>query len=172
MKWLAIVLMWVSFGVSAHGPTPQKVVESIEINAPVDKVWALVKHFGGIAQWNPALDKSSSDGTDKPGDKRTLTFKNTQVLVEELDAYDESTHEYNYRLSKDNVKALPSSSYSGVLKLSPAGTGTKVEWKSRLYRGDTGNFPAEDLTDEAAVKAMQDFFKTGLEGLKKIAEAK
>jgi len=91
--------------------------------------------------------------------------------VEELDFYDEKTYEYDYRLGQPNVKALPASSYSAVLKLTPAGQGTKAEWKSRLYRGDTGNFPPDDLNDEAAVNAMQAFFKTGLQNLKQIVEA-
>ncbi len=29
----------------AHGPTRQKVVSKIEINAPVEKVWALIGEF-------------------------------------------------------------------------------------------------------------------------------
>lgn len=29
----------------AHGPTRQKVVSKVEINAPVDKVWAVVGNF-------------------------------------------------------------------------------------------------------------------------------
>lgn len=153
--------------VFAHGPTPQKVVESVEINAPVDKVWEAIKDFGGIAHWNPALAKSEGTGGNQPGEKRSLSFPNGEQLVEELDAYDAAAHEYSYRLSKENVKAIPASSYSAVLKLTPAGTGSKLEWKSRLYRGDTGNMPPDELNDEAAVKAMQSFFRSGLDQLKK-----
>jgi mxaD protein len=75
-----------------------------------------------------------------------------------------------YRLSKENVKAIPASSYSASFKVTPQGQGVLVEWKSRLYRGDTGNFPAEGMDDESAVKAVQDFFKSGLAKLKATAE--
>lgn len=165
----ALTLALISASALAHGPTPQKVVESIDINAPVDKVWALAGQFSAISKWNPAL--KASEGGNKQGDKRTLTFNNGEQVTEELDALDEAAHEYTYRLAKDNVKAIPASSYSGTFRVTPAGQGVKVEWKSRLYRGDTGNFPADDMNDEAAVKAMQDFFKGGLEKLKKTVEA-
>lgn len=155
----------------AHGPTPQKVVESVEIHVPVDKVWDAIKDFGGVALWNPALTKSEGTGANQPGEKRTLTFANGEQVVEELDAYDAAAHEYSYRMSKENVKALPASSYSAVLKLTPAGPGSKLEWKSRLYRGDTGNMPPDELNDEAAVKAMQGFFRSGLDQLKKQLES-
>jgi mxaD protein len=42
--------------------------------------------------------------------------------------------------------------------------------KSRFYRGDTGNSPPENLNDEAAVNAMNQFFKNGLAGLKQKLE--
>jgi mxaD protein len=45
-----------------------------------------------------------------------------------------------------------------------------VTFKSRFYRGDTGNTPPANLSDEAAVKAVTEFFKNGLEGLKSKVE--
>jgi mxaD protein len=45
-----------------------------------------------------------------------------------------------------------------------------VTLKSRFYRGDTSNTPPENLSDEAAVKAMDAFFKNGLSGLKQKLE--
>jgi mxaD protein len=156
---------------SAHGPTPQKVVETVEIAAPVDKVWQAVEDFGGIAKWNPALAASEASGGNQPGAKRTLTFQNGEKLEEGLDTYDAAGHEYGYRMSNPNVKALPASSYSVIFKLIPEGGHTKVEWKSRLYRGDTGNEPPESLSDEAATKAMQAFFRAGLDHLKTSLES-
>lgn len=150
----------------AHGPTPQKVVETVEIAMPIDKVWKAVEDFGLIAKWNPALAASEGSGGNQPGGKRILTFPSGEKLEEDLDTYDPAGHEYDYRMSRPNVKALPASSYSVVFRLTPEGERTKVEWKSRLYRGDTGNEPPENLSDEAATQAMQAFFRNGLESLK------
>lgn len=167
MRILALTLLAAaSLPAFAHGPTPQKVVETVEIAAPVDKVWQAVADFGAVATWNPALSASSGQGGNQPGGKRVLTFANGETLEEDLDTYDPANHEYDYRMSHPNVKALPASSYSVIFKLIPKGDHTQVEWKSRLYRGDTGNEPPENLSDEAAVEAMQAFFRSGLDKLK------
>ncbi len=156
----------------AHGPTPQKAKESITINAPVTKVWAAVKQFDDIANWHPDLKKSDGDGKNQSGGIRTLTFKNDASLVEELDYYNEQEHEYSYRLKIENTNALPTSSHSVELKVvhGDAADTSLVTFKSRFYRGDTGNTPPANLSDEAAVKAMTEFFKNGQEGLKSKVE--
>jgi mxaD protein len=50
------------------------------------------------------------------------------------------------------------------------GGGSEVEWDSRFYRADTGNFPSETQNDQAAIDAMTKFFKEGLDNLKKKLE--
>ncbi|GAB4261947.1 MAG: hypothetical protein Kow0065_12540 [Methylomicrobium sp.] len=175
MKKLLIVLLsfWF-FPVlsSAHGPTPQKAKESLTINAPADKVWDKVKAFGSIADWHDDIQKSEGDGKLESGGKRTLTFANGEQLIDELDYYNDENREYSYRLNKENVKALPISSYSVELQVFPGDTenSSVVTLKSRFYRGDTGNTPPEHLNDEAAVKAMTAYFKNGLASLKKHVE--
>jgi mxaD protein len=157
--------------VLAHGPTPQKVIETVEIATPVDRVWNAVKDFSAIARWHPGLTASEGSGGNVPGAQRTLHFRNGEEVVEELDAYDEGSREYTYRLRRENVKAIPASSYSVVFKVTAAGNGARIEWKSRLYRGDTSNMPPAELNDEAAVRGMQSFFRSGLDHLKTMFES-
>ena len=54
------VLALCSFAGSAlaHGPTRQKVVEKIAIDAPADAVWAVIKDFDGLSKWHPAVEAS------------------------------------------------------------------------------------------------------------------
>lgn len=92
-----------------HRPTPQKAKESITVNAAPEKVWALVKRFGDIAEWHSDLIKSEGDRLSQSGDKRTLTFQNGQSLREELDYFSENDHEYSYRLNAENIQAFPTS---------------------------------------------------------------
>lgn len=169
---LSLVLFCLTLPAYAHGPTPQKAKESITINAPIAKVWAAVKQFDGIANWHPDLKKSEGDGKNQSGGIRTLTFKNDASLVEELDYYSEQEHEYSYRLKTENTTALPTSSHSVELKVvhGDMADTSLVTLKSRFYRGDTGNTPPQNLSDEAAVKAMNQFFKKGLEALKSKVE--
>lgn len=46
---------------SAHGPSRNKIVETVDIDRPVDKVWAIVKDFDGLAKWHPAVASSVAD---------------------------------------------------------------------------------------------------------------
>jgi len=156
----------------AHGPTPQKAKESVVINAPVDAVWATIKQFDGISGWHPDVKESTGDGKHESGGTRTITLQNGGQLVEELDFYSDKDHEYSYRLKTENVQAFPTSSYSIAMQLTAGETADSsvVTLKSRFYRGDTSNTPPENLSDEAAVKAMNAFFKNGLSGLKQKLE--
>ena len=44
----------------AHGPTPQKIDQSITIQAPPDAVWKVVGDFGGIGRWHPDVAKAEA----------------------------------------------------------------------------------------------------------------
>ena len=61
---------------------------------------------------------------------------------------------------------MPVSFYTIGIEVEAADKGSQVIWSGRFYRADTGNFPPENLNDEAAVKAMTEFATSGLEGLK------
>ncbi|PZQ13694.1 MAG: MxaD protein [Ancylobacter novellus] len=146
----------------AHGPTPQKVEEKIEIKAEPAKVWALVKDFGGIKDWHPDVESAAfKDG------ERTLKLKNGAELVESQDESDDAAMKLGYRLSNEGSPAFPLSSYSATLTVTAKDGGSQVDWQGRGYRLDTSNEPPEGQDDASAVKALSDFFKTGLEGLKK-----
>lgn len=157
----------------AHGPTPQKAEEKITIAAPPAKVWAAIKDFADVS-WNPGITKTEATGGNDPaaGASRTITLKNGKVLVEGLDEYIADSMSYGYRLSTENLEALPVSFYSATIAVTPSGDGSEVTWIGRFYRGDTGNFPPENLNDEAAVKAMTEFLQEGLAGIKAKVEGK
>jgi mxaD protein len=175
MKHLArIVLILLSYPLTlqAHGPTPQKAKESVTINAPLEKVWDAIKQFDAIATWHPDVKASTGDGKNASDGIRTVTLQNGEQFVDSLDYYSDKDHEYSYRLKTENVKALPVSSYTNAIQVTTGvmSNTSVVTVKSRFYRGDTGNTPPEHLSDAAAVKAMNAFFKNGLEGLKQKLE--
>ncbi len=157
----------------AHGPTPIKVDESVTITADPQKVWAVVGPFGGITKWHPDIKSVEATGGDTLGGERTLTFQNNATLKESLDEFDSSALKYSYRMLDPNLEALPVSSYSMTLAVRPAsGGGSEVEWYGRLYRGDTGNEPPDNLNDDAARQAVGNFLRHGLQALKAKLEAK
>lgn len=170
---LLFVLIFSIFAAAAalaHGPTPQRAEEKIEIAAPPAKVWAALKDFGDV-KWHPGIVKADASGGSDPGATRTITLATGGELAEGLDEYSEEEMTYGYRLSKENLEAFPVSFYSAKITVAEKDGGSEVTWIGRFYRADTGNFPPEHLNDEAAMKAMTEFMQQGLRGLKAEAES-
>ncbi|HET6388000.1 SRPBCC family protein [Hyphomicrobium sp.] len=153
----------------AHGPSRQKVVETIEINAPADKVWAAIGNFQD-ASWIPVVAKTEGKGGNEKGATRTLTLQNGGTVEEQLDTYDAEGKSYSYEITKVDVKVLPVNDYSSRITVSSEGDKTTVEWKGAFYRGYMLNDPPPELSDEVAFKAVKDLYTSTLEALKKKIE--
>lgn len=168
---LALALSFMTPAAFAHGPTRQKVVESVEIDAPADKIWALVGDFGtGWPKWHPAIEASKADKGNEVGSTRHLTIKGGKFLDEQLEGYDASGMTLKYRIKAGD--ALPVTNYSSIVTVQAAGNKTRVEWRGAFYRGFPNNDPPPDQNDEAAVAAVTGVYKTGLANLKAIGEKK
>lgn len=152
----------------AHGPTPQKVDTAIDIAVPCELVWSQLRNFGSIGDWHPDVTAIEAEGGSARGATRALTLSNGETVVERLDTLDGQKQMLSYRLSEENLDALPVSFYTARMTVSrpESGARCRVEWGGRLYRGDTTNEPPESLNDAAAVAAMTAFFEDGLAGLK------
>lgn len=156
--------------VLAHGPTRQKVVEKITIDAPADAVWAQIKNFDALAKWHPAVAESPADKGNEEGSVRQLKLKGGGALTETLERYNDAGKSYTYR-AKDGG-ALPVTNYTSTITVSGDGAKSTVEWRGAFYRGFPNNDPPPDQNDEAAVKAITGVYQSGLANLKKLAEKK
>ena len=107
----------------AHGPTRKKVIEVIEIAAPPEKVWALVKDFDKINVWHPAIAKVDAKGGNEVGATRTLTLEGGGTIDEELKRYEEPEMMFYYVIKKVDPSVLPVSSYSAYFIVSPGENG-------------------------------------------------
>ncbi|MCP3444443.1 SRPBCC family protein [Bradyrhizobium sp. CCGUVB14] len=156
----------------AHGPTRQKVRESIEINAPPAKVWAVIGNFQDMS-WLPPVTKTEGEKGNDIEATRRLTLTGGATVDEELYKFDAAAMTYSYRITKVDVKVLPVTNYSSTLTVTPStdGKGTTLEWAGAFYRGFPNNDPPPELSDEAAVKAVKGLYQTGLEALKKKIES-
>jgi len=157
---------------AAHGPTRQKVRESIEINAPPAKVWAVIGTFQDMS-WLPPVSKTEGDKGNEIGATRRLTLATGATVDEELYKFDAEKMTYSYRITAVDVKVLPVTNYSSTLTVSPSadGKGSLVEWAGAFYRGYPLNDPPPELSDEAAVKAVGGLYQAALEALKKKIES-
>jgi mxaD protein len=154
----------------AHGATPIKIEEKIEIHAKPEALWQIIGGFAQISAWNPSVTSSVAASDDRQGQERVMTLKSGGKMTDALTEYDAGKMTYSYRRVDDDVQIFPVSFYSATISLSPTATGTEVDWVGKFYRGDTSNEPPENLNDEVATKAMTDFFEAGLNNLKKLAE--
>ena len=170
-RWLALAALTLASGVAlAHGPTRQKVVEKITIDAPADAVWAQIKDFDALAKWHPAVAESPADKGNTEGSVRTVKIKGGGSLVESLERYNAEGRSYTYR-AKDGG-ALPVTNYTSTITVSGDGAKSTVEWRGAFYRGFPNNDPPPDQNDEAAVKAVTGVYQSGLANLKKLVEKK
>lgn len=170
---LALVFTWASVA-QAHGPSRQKVSESIVIAAPVDAVWDKIKNFHD-ASWMPMVASTAGQGGNEAGATRELTLKSGGIVKEELKKHDNAEKSFSYKIVKDGVdmKVLPVNDYSSKITLTAEGGGTKMEWNGAFYRGYMNNCPCPpELTDEAGIAAVSTLYKESLAHLKALAEKK
>jgi carbon monoxide dehydrogenase subunit G len=155
----------------AHGPTRKKITETIEINAPPEKVWAVIGNFQDMS-WHPAVVKQEGQGGDAIDATRRLTLPNDGTIDEVLVKYDAAKMSYSYRITAVDVKVLPVTNYSSTITVLPGADGktSTVEWRGAFYRGYPNNDPPPELNDDAAIAAVTGVYKMGLEALKKKVE--
>ncbi|HEY1736786.1 MAG TPA: SRPBCC family protein [Methylovirgula sp.] len=157
---------------SAHGPTRQKVTESVEINAPAAKVWAVVGNFQDMSWDDNVASTTGKDGNTPNKATRVVTLKSGGTLTQDLTRYQPDQMRYGYFTDAVDVKVLPVNDYSGTIQVEADGADkSKVTWDAAFYRGFMNNEPPPELNDDAAVKAVTKAVDAALASLKKKVEA-
>lgn len=179
---IVAALIAVPIMASAHGPTRQQVKEKITINATPEKVWAVVKDFGGLDKWHPAVAS-----TELKGDTTrilTLASEGSPTITEELIKTDDEKMQLVYKItdmsvvktitfnSKDTpYYTLPVSTYKAWLMVKAVDGGSEVQWKAKFYRSFMDNPPVpEGQSDKDAANTIRGVLTAGLENLKAVME--
>ena len=179
---VSVLLFFFTAVASAHGPVRQKAEEKITINAPAEKVWAIIKNYGDMS-WHPDIFNTTSEGGNTKGAKRVLTLKDGGTINEELKKYDEAKMSYAYKITEmstaktithagveEKVPVLPVDNYSASIEVEAKGDTSVVNWTAGYYRAYTNNNPPAEMNEEAANAAVNAVLKTGLINLKTLAE--
>ena len=171
MKYLpSILFLIISFlnltitDVFSHGPTRQKIKESITINAKPEDVWNIIKDFGKIDIWHPSISKVESDGKT-----RTIYYspRNNTPIKQKLESYNAEKMMYKTSITEVDIKSFPVSTYTANISVKGNDDGTStVLWKGAFYRAYVNNDPPPELNEAAAIKAVKEFFQAGLNNLK------
>jgi len=130
----------------------QTVVESVAVDAPADKVWALIGPFG--AMWHPLIAQIRLTGTGA-GQLRTVETIDGKTIIERLDSTDNARRQYRY----SGVTGMGASNYTGLLEVAPKGSGSTLTWRVQ-YLSDG----QPTIIIKTIVATLQ---KVGLESLKK-----
>lgn len=179
---IAAMMIAVPMLAAAHGPTRQMVEEKIIINAAPDKVWAMVKDFGGIDQWHPAI--ASTELKDEKTRVLTLASEGSPTITEELESANDEKMTLIYKItdmsvvktitfnSKDTPYfTLPVANYKSWLSVKSVDAGTEVKWKGKFYRSFMDNPPVpEGQSDQDATDTIKAVYASGLVNLKTIME--
>ncbi|MFA5949486.1 MAG: SRPBCC family protein [Hyphomicrobium sp.] len=152
------------------GPTRLKVVQSIEIRAPADKVWAVIGNFRDMS-WHPAIARTEAPETIEPEvTTRTLTYKSGSTVTDKLTKYDAAQRAIGFMADKEDQAILPVVGYNSILTAKDHGGATLLEWRGAFMRGYPLPDPPPAQNDEAAERAVTAYQKAGLDAVKKLME--
>jgi len=117
----------------------QTVVQSVELAASPDQVWALIGSFGGLT-WHPLIAKVRLTGTGI-GQLRTVEIIDGKQMIERLEELDNSQRFYRYAM----VSGIPVEEYTGTLDVKAKGTGSSVEWRVQYLPGGQPDFVVKTI---------------------------
>jgi ligand-binding SRPBCC domain-containing protein len=101
------------------------VYRSMVIDAPISKVWAAVRRFDGVANWNPGVTaaRMESGGPTETGHIRHLDIVDGTVFRETLLAHSDAEHFYSYDIVEG---PLPVTGYRSTHRFIPITEGDRT----------------------------------------------
>ena len=126
---------------------------STHLNVSPEKVWDLIGQFNALADWHPAVEKST---LEEGGTMRRLALVGGGEIVEKLVPTEEE-HTYEYSILSS---PLPVMNYNSKIRVVEDGEGAKVEWSS--------TFEPSGASETDAVQAIQGIYQAGFDNLKKM----
>jgi carbon monoxide dehydrogenase subunit G len=173
ISYLGLIAASVAFplAVEAHGSSRQKVIEFVEINASPAAVWKVIGDFHNMS-WLPGVVKTEGEGGNTPDvAHRKIILQDGATIAESLYKYDAGEMSYSYRIDDVDAKVFPVNNYSSTITVEPEDGGkSKVEWRGAFYRGYPNDNPPPELSDDAAIAAVQGLYRKGLDNLKRKVE--
>ena len=131
------------------------------MNAPAEKVWAVIRRFDAVVDWLPFVKSSPiEDGGDptRVGCIRVLTQTDGEVFREVLVALSDAERSYSYTFVSSPV---PVRNHQTTLRVLPITDGDRsyVEWSSRF-----------DIDPEYEAQLVDLMNQNFLAGLRNLAE--
>ena len=143
-----------------------RVVKSTIIDAPVDRVWALLRDFNGHDRGHPAVASSAIERgapSDKVGCVRRFRLKDGAELREQLLTLSDLEQTFSYCLLDTPI---PLFNYVAHVRLMPVTDGDRTfwSWESRFTTR-----PGEE--EEMARLVGEQVYDAGFAAIRRLAEA-
>jgi NADPH:quinone reductase len=106
----------------------QRVTRSTVIDAPIERVWAVLRDFNSHDQWHGVVDASHIEGGergDQVGCVRSFSLADGNTLREQLLTLDDRTHTSTYCIVEASV---PLQRYVATVTLKPVTDGNRTFW--------------------------------------------
>lgn len=106
----------------------QRVVRSTIIDAPIERVWAVLRDFNSHDQWHDAVEASrieGGEGGDQVGCIRSFTLKDGNRIREQLLTLSDTEHKSTYCIVEATV---PLQRYVAAVTLKPVTDGNRTFW--------------------------------------------
>jgi hypothetical protein len=126
------------------------------IGASADRVWELLRDFGGIQRFASAIESVSVKG-EGVGAVRTLTMPGGLRIQERLEALDDGKRTLSYAII--GTHPLPLDDYLATIRLSEDGDACQIEW--------SGSYAPRAGAESQAAAMVEGIYRSAIAGLKK-----
>jgi NADPH:quinone reductase-like Zn-dependent oxidoreductase len=106
----------------------QKVVRSTVIDAPIERVWAVIRDFNSHDQWHDVVEASRIEGgeaSSQVGCVRSFSLRDGNRIREQLLTLDDREHKSTYCIVEATV---PLQRYVATVTLKPVTDGNRTFW--------------------------------------------
>ena len=101
--------------VFAHGPSRQKVNQTIDIDASIESVWKIVSSFKNF-KWNSDIENIEV-ASNEIGAERVIKFSNGSKVKQKLEKIDNTKKMVSWRIIETDNQKLPVNSYAAKIIL-------------------------------------------------------
>ena len=139
-----------------------EVVESVMLDADAQQVWDVVKDFGGIHTWHPAITATEIVDGELPlrGAIRVLTVGDGAGTVKEtLTGYSDDDMKISYTINSTDV--VPVKDYAASMNVVAVADNLSMV----IWAGDFLSAPPEGQPDEMSRDTIATIYRAGLDNL-------
>ncbi len=137
------------------------VIQSAVIDAPIDRVWAVLRDFNSHDRWHPAVARSRMENDvagDVVGGVRRFSLSDGAELREQLLSHSDREYTFTYCILDS---PLPLFDYMATVRLKPVTDGNQTfwDWRSKFRAPDDRAAELENLIG-------RQIYQTGFGGLR------